>query len=184
MEQNIIIHGDGACRGNPGIGGWGAIINNNQISQEIYGCVPNTTNNRMELQAIIESLKILNTPHHIIVYTDSQYVQKGMSLWITKWKIKAWNNVKNPDLWQELDNLASKHHIIWKWVRGHSGDIMNERADKLANQAIDEYLNQQKTNNNQPELLLDKENTTKCNDISTNENTKSTIIYNQLSLFD
>ena len=139
MTQQIIIHTDGACRGNPGIGGWGAIINNNNICQEIYGCELNTTNNRMELRGVIEALKTFQKPHNITVYTDSQYVQKGMSLWIIKWKIKEWKDVKNPDLWQELDELAAQHNMKWEWVRGHSGDEMNERADKLANKAIDEY---------------------------------------------
>ena len=170
MQQNIIIHGDGACRGNPGIGGWGAIINNENTCQEIYGFDPHTTNNRMELKAIIEALKILQHEAHIItVYTDSEYVQKGMSIWIKSWKIKAWRNVKNPELWQELDRLASKHTIHWKWVRGHSGDIMNERADKLANIAIDEYLKEQKKDNMQQELDLDTPNNNQ---------------YTQLSLFD
>ncbi len=184
MQQTIIIHGDGACRGNPGIGGWGAIINNNNICQELYGNAPNTTNNRMELQAIIEALKILKSPHKIIVYTDSQYVQKGMSLWISKWKIKAWKDVKNTDLWQELDAIANKHDIQWKWVRGHSGDIMNERADALANIAIDEYLDAQKMQNSQLELDLGLPPTEEAIIVMSDEKLNTIGAYTQPSLFD
>ena len=153
----INIYVDGACRGNPGLGSWAAIIVQIGVECELCGHEPDTTNNRMELRAAIEALKALGIqqahddlfelslmtsvqPQNITICTDSQYVQKGMTQWITNWKRKNWKDVKNPDLWQELDNLASKHNVTWQWVRGHSGHTMNERADRLANKAMDEFL--------------------------------------------
>jgi ribonuclease HI len=138
--KHIIIHTDGACKGNPGIGGWAATLEYRGVVKEISGVVEHTTNNQMELRAVIEALKALKEPCKIELYTDSQYVQKGMLEWIKTWKIKNWKNVKNVELWQELDSLASKHNISWHWVRGHSGHDGNERVDELANLAIKDYL--------------------------------------------
>ena len=138
MSQKLIIYGDGACKGNPGIGGWGAILIYGDSIKEIKGYALETTNNRMELTAIIEALKFLKRPCKIIVYTDSQYVQRGMSEWLQGWITKKWKNVKNPELWQELVSLSAQHNIEWKWVRGHNGDKWNERADELANLAIEQ----------------------------------------------
>ena len=140
MQQELIIYTDGACKGNPGIGGWGAILMYGNSKKEIYGREEHTTNNRMELMAVIEALKSLKRTCKIQIFTDSQYVQRGMLEWIDGWKKKNWKNVKNPDLWQELDKLASNHNISWNWVRGHNGDTYNERADELANLAISSHV--------------------------------------------
>ncbi len=136
MQQKLIIYTDGACKGNPGIGGWGAIMMFGEKSKEINGYAPNTTNNRMELTAVIEALKNIKRHCEVIIYTDSQYVQRGMTEWLEGWIKKNWKNVKNPDLWQELAKLAAQYTIEWRWVRGHNGDKYNERADELANLAI------------------------------------------------
>lgn len=146
MQQKLIIHTDGACKGNPGIGGWGAILQYGHHTREINGCVINTTNNRMELIAVIEALKIINRPSHILIYTDSQYVKRGMTEWIDTWQRKNWKNIKNPDLWQELLKLSLPHNISWHWVRGHSGNLLNERADTLANLAIQAELDKFSSN--------------------------------------
>lgn len=138
MSQKLVIYSDGACKGNPGVGGWGAVLIYGEIEKEICGYAEDTTNNRMELCAVIESLKILKRPCEIIVYTDSQYVKRGMSEWLPGWIQKNWKNVKNPDLWQELLELSKMHQIDWQWVRGHNGDKYNERADQLANLAIEQ----------------------------------------------
>ena len=132
---------DGACRGNPGPGGWGAILRTNGREKELYGGEPATTNNRMELTAVIRALEALTRPSRVSVYTDSQYVQKGISEWIHSWKRRGWktadkNPVKNEDLWRRLDELAAQHEVKWHWVRGHSGHPENERADELANRGI------------------------------------------------
>jgi ribonuclease HI len=141
----VEIFTDGACRGNPGLGGWGALLRQNGHEKTLYGSVAATTNNRMELTAAIEALAALKKSCDVDLYTDSQYVRLGMTEWLSGWKKKGWQNsnkqpVKNIDLWQQLDDLASKHQIRWHWVKGHSGHPENERVDLLANQAIDEYL--------------------------------------------
>ena len=137
--DKIEIFTDGACKGNPGTGGWGALLVMGEHEKELCGGEKNTTNNRMELKAVIESLNALTRPCNVIVHTDSQYVQKGISEWIHGWKARGWRTaakqpVKNADLWQKLDALVSQssHQIEWRWVKGHSGDPGNERADALA----------------------------------------------------
>ena len=132
---------DGACRGNPGPGGWGTILRFNGQEKELWGGEAQTTNNRMELTAVIRGLEALKRPSRVHVYTDSQYVQKGISEWIHAWKRKKWvtsdrKPVKNVDLWKELDELAARHAIEWHWVKGHAGHAENERADRLANKGI------------------------------------------------
>ena len=139
MEQTIEIFTDGACKGNPGKGGWGALLVYGDHEKELFGGEAATTNNRMELMAVIRALESLKRPCKIRLHTDSQYVQKGISEWITGWKRRGWRTadnkpVKNKDLWQELDVLAAKHEIEWLWVKGHAGHDGNERADDLANQ--------------------------------------------------
>jgi ribonuclease HI len=138
----IRIYADGACKGNPGRGGWGAILQYGGREKELFGGEPMTTNNRMELTAVIRALEELKRASVIEVYTDSQYVQKGISEWLRDWKRRGWRTadkkpVKNQDLWQELDRLASEHRISWHWVRGHAGHPENERADQLANRGVE-----------------------------------------------
>jgi len=140
-NEPVEIYTDGACRGNPGPGGWGAILRLNGREKELCGGELATTNNRMELTAVIRALEALTRPSRISVYTDSQYVQKGISEWIHSWKRRGWktadkNPVKNEDLWRRLDELAAAHEVEWHWVRGHDGHPENERADKLANRGI------------------------------------------------
>lgn len=139
--QQVTIYSDGACKGNPGPGGWGAVLVAGTHEKELFGGEPNTTNNRMELTAVIEALKALKRPCRIDVYTDSQYVQKGISEWVKGWKARGWKTaerkpVKNADLWQTLDELANGHEVVWHWVRGHNGHPGNERADALANRGV------------------------------------------------
>jgi len=141
--KTVIIYTDGACRGNPGPGGWGVLIKYGEISKEFYGGEVSTTNNRMELTAAIEALKKIKEPCNIIINTDSKYVLQGIEEWIHNWKKRGWKgsnkkSVKNVDLWKELDELRDEHNIKWKWVKGHSGDLGNETADMLANRGIDE----------------------------------------------
>jgi len=145
--DKVIIFTDGACRGNPGPGGWGAILRIDEREKELYGAERDTTNNRMELMAAIQALEALKHPCEVILTTDSEYVKKGITEWIDGWKRRGWKTadkkpVKNQDLWQRLDEAVRKHkHLIhWKWVKGHSGHAENERADQLANMAIDEML--------------------------------------------
>lgn len=138
----VEIWTDGACKGNPGWGGWGALLRQGRHQKEMYGGQPDTTNNRMELQAVIEALRALKRPCDVVVHTDSQYVQKGMSEWLAGWKRRNWRTadkkpVKNADLWQELDELVGQHRVTWKWVRGHAGDPGNEAADRLANLGVE-----------------------------------------------
>ncbi|MBP6638005.1 MAG: ribonuclease HI [Sulfuritalea sp.] len=137
----IEIYTDGACSGNPGPGGWGAILRSGETERELFGGEPQTTNNRMEMTAVIEALRALKKPVAAKVHTDSQYVQKGISEWIHGWKRRGWKTagkdpVKNEDLWRELDRLAAQHEIEWIWVRGHAGHPENERADELANKGM------------------------------------------------
>tara|TARA_B110000305_G_C18892104_1_gene382342 strand:+ start:60 stop:497 length:438 start_codon:yes stop_codon:yes gene_type:complete len=137
----INIYTDGACKGNPGPGGWGALIIEGDNKNEIFGGEANTTNNRMEILAVIMALKAINTISEITVFTDSTYVQKGISEWIDKWKINGWKTsnkkeVKNKDLWVQLDSLTAQLKINWVWVKGHSGHSENDRADYLANQGV------------------------------------------------
>lgn len=138
----VEIWTDGACKGNPGIGGWGVLLRSGAAEKTLSGGARDTTNNRMELQAVIEALKVLKRPCQIVLHTDSQYVQKGMTQWLAGWKARQWRTaskqpVKNADLWQELDALSQRHSIDWRWVRGHDGDPGNERADDLANQGVE-----------------------------------------------
>jgi len=144
MKQ-VIIYTDGACRGNPGPGGWGALIKFESIEKEIFGGQKDTTNNQMELSAAIEGLVFLKEPCSVELFTDSKYVMDGITQWITKWKKNNWRtaakkDVKNKELWQKLDQLISYHQVQWHWVKGHSGDIGNETADLLANKGIDSIL--------------------------------------------
>jgi len=146
MEKYIYIYTDGACRGNPGPGGWGALLKYENRIKEIKGGSLLTTNNIMELTAVIESLNQLKFKSKVVVTTDSAYVKNGITTWIHNWKLKGWKTaskkpVKNKELWMKLDALSSKHDILWKWVKGHSGNPDNDRADFLANQGIDDlYL--------------------------------------------
>jgi ribonuclease HI len=138
----VEIFSDGACKGNPGVGGWGALLRMGENEKELFGGEANTTNNRMELKAVIKALGELTRPCDVVVHTDSQYVQKGISEWIHGWKAKGWRTadkkpVKNDDLWKELDKLAAMHKVDWRWVRGHSGHPENERADQLANRGVE-----------------------------------------------
>jgi ribonuclease HI len=139
--ETIYIYSDGACKGNPGPGGWGALLVSAGHRKEISGGEPNTTNNRMEMTAVIRALESLKRPSTVEVHTDSQYVQKGISEWMSGWKRRNWHTadgkpVKNQDLWLQLDALSQLHRIEWKWVRGHAGHPENERADALANQGV------------------------------------------------
>ncbi len=142
----IEIFTDGACRGNPGPGGWGALLRFGSEEKELLGAAPDTTNNRMELQGAISALQALKSSKHpIVLTTDSRYVMDGVTKWIHDWKKRGWKTaakkpVKNEDLWRELDALAAPLNIEWRWVKGHSGHAENERVDQLANQAIDEML--------------------------------------------
>ena len=146
--KNVIIYTDGACRGNPGPGGWGAILLYGDKEKELFGGEPETTNNRMELMAAIVALETLNTPCQVVLTTDSKYVMDGITQWMANWKKRGWKTaskqpVKNVDLWQRLDAAVQRHDIAWQWVKGHSGHPGNERADALANRGIDEMKHKQ-----------------------------------------
>lgn len=144
MPKKIVeIFTDGACRGNPGRGGWGALLRYNGTERELYGYQADTTNNQMELMAAIQALEALTRPCQVVLTTDSQYVKQGITEWLVGWKRKNWKTaagkpVKNQALWQRLDAAAVPHQIEWRWVKGHSGHSENERVDQLANKAIDE----------------------------------------------
>jgi ribonuclease HI len=138
MATSVVIYTDGACKGNPGPGGWGAWLRSGMHERELFGGEAQTTNNRMELTAVIEALRALKWPCEIALYTDSQYVRQGISEWIQSWKRNGWRTsakkpVANADLWRALDEESERHTIHWQWVKGHSGDVGNERADALAN---------------------------------------------------
>lgn len=142
MTEQVIIYTDGACRGNPGAGGWGAVLNYKTALKELSGGDPDTTNNRMELMAAIQALETLNKPCQVKLHTDSKYVLQGITEWLPNWKKRGWKTaakapVKNEDLWRRLDAATHRHSIEWVWVKGHAGDPGNERADTLANQGID-----------------------------------------------
>ncbi len=142
-DDEVKIYADGACRGNPGPGGWGALLRTGTRERTLHGGEPATTNNRMELTAVIRALESLTRHCRVQLYTDSQYVQKGITQWIHDWKRRGWRTagkqpVKNVDLWQQLEALASAHEVSWHWVKGHAGHDGNERADALANRGIDE----------------------------------------------
>ncbi|MDQ5879805.1 MAG: ribonuclease [Pseudomonadota bacterium] len=143
ISEIIEIWADGGCRGNSGPGGWGVLLRAGEREKELWGGEPATTNNRMELTAVIRALEAMKRPVRARIHTDSQYVQKGISEWIHGWKRNGWKTsdkkpVKNADLWQQLDGLAAQHRLEWLWVKGHAGDPGNERADSLANRGIDE----------------------------------------------
>ena len=142
-DEAVEIWTDGACKGNPGPGGWGVLLKMGAIEKTLHGGEPLTTNNRMEMLAVIEALGALKRPCKVLLHVDSQYVMKGMTEWIHSWKQRGWRTVdkkpvKNADLWQRMDEEVAKHTITWKWVKGHAGDPGNERADLLANRGVDE----------------------------------------------
>lgn len=143
MPPKVEIYTDGACRGNPGPGGWGVVLKSGKHEKTLHGGDPETTNNRMELQAAIEALRALRKPSEVVLHTDSKYVMDGITSWLANWKKRGWKTaskqpVKNQDLWQALDEETGRHDIRWVWVKGHSGNHGNELADALANQGIDE----------------------------------------------
>jgi ribonuclease HI len=149
MSRRVVAYTDGACSGNPGPGGWGCILSWDEHVREMSGGEPLTTNNRMELMAVIQALGALKRPCNVVLYLDSEYVRKGITEWIHGWKAKGWltaakQPVKNVDLWKQLDDavVTSKHVIEWRWVKGHAGDPGNERADALANQGVEKVLAQ------------------------------------------
>jgi ribonuclease HI len=142
MDNKVEIYADGACKGNPGPGGWGAWLRFGDKEKELFGGEPLTTNNRMELMAVIRALEALTRQCPVRVYTDSKYVHQGISEWIKNWKARGWRTadkkpVKNDDLWRQLDALAQQHEIEWIWVKGHAGNVGNERADVLANRGVE-----------------------------------------------
>ena len=147
VPSPVVIYTDGACKGNPGPGGWGALLTMGGTEKELFGGELGTTNNRMEMTAVIEALSALKRPCQVTLYIDSQYVLKGATEWLRGWKAKGWRTaakepVKNVDLWQKIDALLTSggHTIDWKWVRGHTGDVGNERADALANKGVERAL--------------------------------------------
>ena len=142
--KTVYIYTDGACKGNPGVGGWGALLRYGQHEKELLGGAAETTNNRMELTAVIEALRALKRSSRVQICTDSQYVKNGMESWIEGWKKNGWQTaskqpVKNADLWRELDTLVQQHQVTWTWVKGHAGHPENERADALANQGAAQF---------------------------------------------
>ena len=145
MTPRVLIYTDGACRGNPGPGGWGAILISNGREKELCGGEPATTNNRMELMAAIQALEALNKPCKVELHTDSTYVKNGVTQWIHGWKARGWKTadkspVKNEDLWKRIDQARARHEVDWRWVKGHAGHELNERADQLANKGMREML--------------------------------------------
>ena len=145
MEKTVYLFTDGACKGNPGAGGWGVLLRYGGHEKELFGGEAQTTNNRMELTAVLSGLKTLNRPCDVVICTDSQYVKNGMESWIHNWKKNGWKTagrqpVKNADLWQQLDEQVARHRVRWQWVKGHAGHAENERADALANRGVDQAL--------------------------------------------
>ncbi|MEY2874808.1 MAG: hypothetical protein RLZZ373_2179 [Pseudomonadota bacterium] len=141
-RPQVVIYTDGACKGNPGLGGWGAWLQSGDHAKELFGGTPDTTNNRMEMTAVIEALASLKRTCDIVLYTDSEYVKNGITTWIHGWKARGWKTaakqpVKNADLWQRMDALSQLHKIEWRWVKGHAGDPGNEKADELANRGVE-----------------------------------------------
>lgn len=145
MEKTVYLFTDGACKGNPGAGGWGVLLRYGGHEKELFGGEAQTTNNRMELTAVLSGLKTLNRPCDVVICTDSQYVKNGMESWIHNWKKNGWKTagrqpVKNADLWQQLDEQVARHRVRWQWVKGHAGHTENERADALANRGAEQVL--------------------------------------------
>ena len=145
QTPDVVIYTDGACKGNPGPGGWGVWMKSGSHEKEMHGGEASTTNNRMELTAVIEALSALKRPCHVLIYTDSEYVRKGITEWIHGWKTRGWKTadkkpVKNAELWRKLDELAAGHRVDWRWVKGHAGDPGNERADALANRGAARFM--------------------------------------------
>ena len=145
MEKTVYLFTDGACKGNPGAGGWGVLLRYGTHEKELFGGEAQTTNNRMELMAVLSGLKTLNCPCDVVICTDSQYVKNGMESWIHNWKKNGWKTagrqpVKNADLWQQLDEQVARHRVRWQWVKGHAGHTENERADALANRGVEQAL--------------------------------------------
>ena len=145
MEKTVYLFTDGACKGNPGAGGWGVLLRYGGHEKELFGGEAQTTNNRMELTAVLSGLKTLNRPCDVVICTDSQYVKNGMESWIHNWKKNGWKTagrqpVKNADLWQQLDEQVARHRVRWQWVKGHAGHAENERADALANRGVEQVF--------------------------------------------
>ena len=145
MEKTVYLFTDGACKGNPGAGGWGVLLRYGGHEKELFGGEAKNTKNRMELTAVLSGLKTLNRPCDVVICTDSQYVKNGMESWIHNWKKNGWKTagrqpVKNADLWQQLDEQVARHRVRWQWVKGHAGHAENERADALANRGVEQAL--------------------------------------------